>query len=76
MSITIEISPDVEKWLNGKVQSGTISSPNEYVAATLARDFLEEQLEESLREPAAPLTDADWANVRRDVANAGSAKRK
>ncbi|HEY6229302.1 MAG TPA: hypothetical protein VI282_19445 [Verrucomicrobiae bacterium] len=68
MQLTIEITPDVEKWLNGKVQSGSISSAGDYVSAALQRDYLEEQLEDAMREPATPLTDKDWATLRREVA--------
>jgi Arc/MetJ-type ribon-helix-helix transcriptional regulator len=70
MRITIELTPDIEKWLNGKVQSGAIASPDAYLQAAVQRDYLEEQLQESLLEPATPLTSEDWLDVRREVAKA------
>ena len=64
MRITIELTPEVEKWLTAKVTAGAVSSADEFVNATLARDFLEEQIEESLLEPATPLTAQDWSDAR------------
>jgi Arc/MetJ-type ribon-helix-helix transcriptional regulator len=72
--ITIELSPEVEKWLSAKVQAGAISSADEFVSATVTRDFLEEQLEESLREPASPLTPGDWDSARKRLQDRVSAK--
>jgi Arc/MetJ-type ribon-helix-helix transcriptional regulator len=71
MRITVDVTPEVEKWLNDKVQSGSINSPHEYVNAALERDYLEEQIMESLVEPATSLTSEDWARVRREVKNSG-----
>ena len=68
MRITIELTPDVEKWLNGKVLSGSFASPDAYIQSSVQRDYLEEQLQESMVEPATPLTSEDWSNVRREVA--------
>jgi Arc/MetJ-type ribon-helix-helix transcriptional regulator len=70
MRITIELTPDLEKWLNGKVQSGSIASPDAYLQAAIQRDYLEEQLQKSQLEPATPLTSEDGSNVRREVAKA------
>jgi hypothetical protein len=68
MRITVELSSDIEQWLNDKVQSGSIASPDAYIQATMQRDYLEERLQESMIEPATPLTAEDWSNVRREVA--------
>jgi Arc/MetJ-type ribon-helix-helix transcriptional regulator len=75
MRITIELTPDIENWLNGKVQSGSIASPDAYIQAAVQRDYLEEQLQESMLEPATPLTAEDWSNVRREVAKASDRRK-
>jgi Arc/MetJ-type ribon-helix-helix transcriptional regulator len=63
--ITIELTSEIEKWLVAKVETGAIASADEFVSATLTRDFLEEQMEESLTEPASTLTAQDWSDARR-----------
>jgi Arc/MetJ-type ribon-helix-helix transcriptional regulator len=68
MRITIELAPEVEKWLASKVEGGAASSADEFIQATLARDFLEEQIAESLGEPANLLTAQDWAAARQRLA--------
>ena len=65
MNITIELEPDVEKWIATKVQSGGFTSASEFVNAQLSREYLEEAIGEAMLEPAEPLTATDWAEERR-----------
>ena len=60
----IELTPEIEKWLSAKVESGAIASADEFVNAALTRDFLEEQVQDAIGEPASPLTPEDWSAAR------------
>ena len=64
MSITIELTPELEDWIARKIEGGGFGSPAEFVNARLAQDLLEERIEEAFREPAAPLTKDDWDQAR------------
>ena len=64
MSITIDLTPEVEDWIARKIEGGDFGSPAEFVNARLAQDLVEEKLEEAFRESATPLTKEDWDQAR------------
>jgi len=65
MTITIELSSEVEQWVARKLGSGQFASPADFINARLTQDWLEDKIEEALLEPASPLTKDDWADARR-----------
>jgi Arc/MetJ-type ribon-helix-helix transcriptional regulator len=69
MSITIEVSSELEGWLNAKAQKGEYASPADFILDQLANDRLEEEISEALLEPSTPLTADDWAELRRNLAS-------
>ena len=70
MTITIELTPEVERWVARELESGRFASPSEFVNARLLQDWREEKIEEALLEPASPLTGEDWAGARRSLEEA------
>jgi Arc/MetJ-type ribon-helix-helix transcriptional regulator len=64
MTITIELTPEVEQWVARKLEAGQFASPADFVNARLRQDWLEEKIEEAFLEPATPLTEQDWADAR------------
>ena len=64
MTVTLDLPPDIQEWVTRKLQGGEFTSPAQFIQSRLYQDWLEEKVEESLQEPAAPLTPHDWAQAR------------
>ncbi len=67
MTITIELPPEVNQWMAGKLESGHFTSPADFIQTRLYQDWLDEKIEEALEEPATPLTDEDGSAARRHL---------
>ncbi len=65
MTITVTLSPEVERWVTRQLESGQFSSAADFVNARLLQDWLEEKVEEAFLEPATPLTSQDWLEARK-----------
>ena len=74
MTITIELTSEVEQWVARKLEAGQFASPADFVNARLMQDWLEEKIEEAFLEPATPLTEEDWADVRQRLEETVSKK--
>jgi Arc/MetJ-type ribon-helix-helix transcriptional regulator len=70
VTITIELTPEVEQWVARKLEAGQFASPAEFVNARLIQDWLEDKIEEALLEPASPLSPQDWAEARQRLEGA------
>jgi Arc/MetJ-type ribon-helix-helix transcriptional regulator len=64
MTVTIELTAELEDWIARKIEAGHFGSAAEFVNARLAQALLEERLEEAFREPATALTNEDWDQAR------------
>lgn len=65
MTVTIDLPPEIQEWLNRKLEAGAFASPADFIKSRLHQDWLEEKLDEALNEPAATVTSEDWADARR-----------
>lgn len=64
MTVTIDLPPEIQEWLIQKMQRGQFISPADFIGSRLRQDWLEDQIEEALQEPAAPMSSRDWAEAR------------
>jgi Arc/MetJ-type ribon-helix-helix transcriptional regulator len=70
MTITVDLPPEIQEWLDDKLKGGEFASPAEFVQSRLHQEWLEEKMDEAEREPAVPLTGEDWAQARQRLEDA------
>ena len=69
--MNVSLRPDLEKFVNEKLQSGQYRSPDEVLSVLKARDEAEHRLETLLQEaedsgPATEMTPQDWTDIEQE----------